>query len=82
MKHKPHHHMDDLNNGTMSKKKRISDMFEEEPMPGPSTSNGASTGRNFSPNFDYSDSDDEDNDYDRESLIKNIDADLRNIISR
>ena len=81
MKHKTNHQDDELLNGKKSKEMTNSCNLEDEPQPGPSNLHSMRDFP-FPPSFDSSDSDSEDDDYDRESLMKNIDADLRNIISR
>ena len=61
------------------------DNFSEEPRPGPSssgTTNPFQVSRHLPPNLNFSDSDSDEDDYDRESLLKNIDLDLKRIISR
>lgn len=81
MKHKTTDEKDELHHSRKSKQVKSSCNVEEEPRPGPSSST-SHVRREFPPNFDFTDSDSEDEEYDRESLIKNIDADLRSIISR
>ena len=78
MKHK----LDDVDE---ENKKKKFDNFSEEPRPGPSssgTTNPFQVSRHLPPNLNFSDSDSDEDDYDRESLLKNIDLDLKRIISR
>ena len=79
MKHK----LDDVEE---ENKKKRNDILSEEPRPGPSnsrTTNIFQVDRHLPPDLNFSDSDSDDSDdYDRESLLKNIDLDLKRIISR
>ena len=65
MKHKTNHQDDELLNGKKSKEMKTSYNLEDEPQPGPSNSHSM---RDFPPSFDSSDSDSEDDDYDREPM--------------
>ena len=61
------------------------DISSEEPRPGPSNSRATNmfqVSPHLPPNLNFSDSDSDDDEYDRESLLKNIDLDLKRIISR
>ena len=79
MKHK----LDDVEEENKKKKNNI---LSEEPRPGPSSSRTTNTFQvspHLPPHLNFSDSDSDDgDDYDRESLLKNIDLDLKRIISR